>query len=68
MAKTNAEVIGKGLLEFESLEDYQQETIADYIECCNSGDCRFDGKDTSVCTECKINWLKKKWDEDDVYD
>lgn len=68
MAKTNAEVIGKGLLDFESLEYYQQELIADYIGCCNSEDCIFDGKDTSVCTECKIGWLMKKWDEDDVYD
>jgi hypothetical protein len=60
--KTNAEVLGQALLDFESLDSETQEIIADYIECCNGPECYFDGKDTSLCIPCKINWLKQKWE------
>lgn len=59
---TNAKVIGQALLDFEDLEPEVQEHIADYIECCNSPVCCFDGKDTSLCIPCKVNWLKHKWE------
>ena len=59
---TNAEAIGHDLLTFESLDYEVQETVADYIGCCNGPECYFDGKDTSLCIPCKINWLKQKWE------
>lgn len=61
---TNAEVIGDGLVKFASLEDYQQEIIADYIECPNASDCSWDGdiKHMDVCTECKRKWLEREWE------
>ena len=60
--RTNAEVIGKALMEFDSLDEGAQESIADYIECCNGPECYFDGKDTNLCIPCKINWLMQKWE------
>lgn len=60
--KTNAEVIGQALLDFENLDEEVQETIADYIECCNGPECYFDGKDVSLCIPCKVNWLKQRWE------
>lgn len=62
---TNAEVIGKALLDFASLDYEVQENIADYIECTNDPECKWDGKteNLDVCTECKLRWLEKEWDE-----
>ena len=60
--KTNAEVIGQALLDFENLDGEVQESIADYIECCNGPECYFDGKDTSLCIPCKVRWLREKWE------
>lgn len=60
--KTNAEVIGQALLDFESLDSEVQESLADYIDCCNGPECYFDGEDTSLCIPCKVNWLKQKWE------
>ena len=59
---TNAEVLGKALLDFENLEYETQEFIASFIECCNSPVCDYDGKDTRLCYPCKIEWLKNKWE------
>lgn len=60
--KTNAEVLGQALLDFENLDGEVQESLADYIECCNGPECYFDGKDTSLCIPCKVNWLKQPWE------
>jgi len=61
---TNAQVLGKALSDFGGMDDYQQELIADYIECTNSRDCAWDGKTEhlDVCTECKIRWLGQEWE------
>ena len=61
---TNAEVLGKALLDFESLEYEGQGTVADYIDCPNAPICEWDGKAEHhyICTECKREWLKKEWD------
>lgn len=60
--KTNAEVLGEALMAFESLDEEDQDFIAEYIECCNGPVCYFDGKDTSLCIPCKVNWLKQEWE------
>lgn len=60
--KTNAEVLGQALLDFDKLDYEVQESIADYIECCNGPECYFDGKDTDLCRPCKVRWLKEKWE------
>lgn len=59
--KTNAQVLGQALLDFENLDEEVQYSIADYIECCNGPECYFDGKDTNLCIPCKVRWLKEKW-------
>ena len=57
------EVLRQGLEQFSLLEDYEQESVADYIACPNSYDCKYDGgHDRSVCTECKIKWLNSEWE------
>lgn len=62
MAIKNWEVLKHDLEHFETLEDFQQDAIADYIACPSSNDCKYDGWDNSVCTECKVRWLKNEWE------
>ena len=57
----NFEVLKHDLEHFEYLEDFQQESLADYIACPSSDDCKYDGWDNSVCTECKVKWLNSEW-------
>jgi hypothetical protein len=57
----NFEVLKHDLEHFEYLEDFQQESLADYIACPSSDDCKYDGWDNSVCTECKVKWLNDEW-------
>ena len=62
MALENWEVIKHDLDHFDFLEDFQQEALADYFACPSSDDCKYDGVDNSVCTECKVKWLKSNWE------
>ena len=60
--KTNAQVIGHALLIFDALDEMEQETVADYIACCNAAECNFNGIDTELCRPCIVNWLQKDWE------
>lgn len=60
--KTNAEMLGEALVQFESLDWDVQEHIADYIDCCNGLECYYDGKDSRLCIPCKVAWLRSKWE------
>lgn len=62
MGLKNWEVISHDLKHFEHLEDFQQEAVADYIACPSSNDCKYDGYDNSICTECKVRWLLCEWE------
>lgn len=59
---TNAQWLGRALLDFDKLDSEIQDHIADYIECCNGPECYFDGKDTSLCIPCKVRWLKERYE------
>ena len=58
----NWEVLREDLKNFDHLEDFQQEQLADYIACPSSDDCQYDGVDNSCCTGCKVRWLNSKWE------
>lgn len=57
----NFEVLKHDLENFEHLEDFQQESLADYIACPSVDDCKYDGWDNSICTKCKVEWLNDEW-------
>ena len=61
---TNAKVLGQALTDFDTMEDYQQELVADYIGCPSAPDCAWDGKTEHlhICTECKVRWLNQEWE------
>ncbi len=59
----NWEVLKHDLEYFEHLEDFQQEAVADYIACPSSSSCDYDGYNNSVCTRCKVSWLKSEWED-----
>lgn len=58
---TNAEVIIQGLQEIK--DNDVAECVADYISCPSSLDCKYDGKDSTPCSECKIKWLRNEWED-----
>ncbi len=59
--KTNAEVIIQALKNIE--DDEIAESVAEYINCPSCVGCKYDGADNSVCEECKITWLRGKWED-----
>lgn len=60
---TNAEALCADLKNFASLDEEQQEAIADYIACPSSPDCEYDGgHDHSCCAPCKVKWLLSSWE------
>lgn len=61
---TNAQALAQAFADYEGLDDYIQEGIADYINCPNSADCAWDGKaeHNFICTECKMRWLEQEWE------
>lgn len=58
---TNAEVLIHDLQMIDN--DEAVESVADYINCPSSDDCKFDGKDHTPCVACKVRWLKAKWED-----
>lgn len=56
---TNAEVLVHDLQEINKEEVAQ--CVADYIACPSSDDCKFDGSDSTPCTDCKIKWLQSEF-------
>ena len=58
---TNAEAIIQALKNIE--DDEIAESVAEYINCPSCDDCTYQGGDNSMCTECKITWLRGKWED-----
>ncbi|MFV0518231.1 MAG: hypothetical protein ACK5MV_12620 [Aminipila sp.] len=56
---TNAEVLIHDLQKIN--ENEVAECVADYIACPSSDDCKYDGADSTPCTNCKVKWLKAEW-------
>ncbi len=56
----NYEMLASDLAHFNNLEYEQKECVADYISCPSSNDCKYDGRDGTCCTECKIRWLESE--------
>lgn len=56
------EMLKDGFEHFDTLEDFQQETLADFITCPDVNECKYDGIHDGGCTECKIKWLNSKWE------
>ena len=57
----NAEVLAEALKGFAGKEDFNQEVIADYINCPSVYPCDYDGgSNHDCCTECKVKWLMNK--------
>lgn len=59
--QTNAKVIAKALNQINDSEI--AESVAEYINCPSCVDCKYDGADNSACEECKITWLRGKWED-----
>lgn len=60
----NYEVIGNDLLKCGGLgDDDGLSYVADYIACPSLEDCNYDGKNNDCCTECKVRWLQKEWED-----
>jgi len=58
---TNAEMLVHDLS--NAKDDGELEALVDYIGCPNSHDCNYDGSSNhKPCVECKIKWLKSKWE------
>lgn len=58
----NYQVLGNELLEFNILEQFVQETIAEYIACPNRDECEYDGNNNECCVKCKIDWLNSEFE------
>lgn len=60
---TNADALCADLKNFASLDEEQQEAVADYIACPSSPGCEYDGgSDRSCCAPCKVKWLLGFWE------
>lgn len=59
---TNAEAIVQGL---EAINDDDAAmSVADYIGCPSVYPCAYDGGNNhEPCIECKIKWLRDKWED-----
>lgn len=58
---TNAEAL---ITDLELIDDdANAEYVADYIACPSSEDCTYDGKDNSMCTRCKVKWLRSDFED-----
>lgn len=55
------EVLGKCLSNFEDLEDYEQDTLANYINCPEDSECDFGCALNAQCIKCKTKWLLEEW-------
>lgn len=55
---TNAEAVIQCLQDIETYE--AAVCVVDYINCPNSEDCKYDGKDSTPCDDCKIKWLQSE--------
>lgn len=58
----NYQVLGNELLEFNVLEQFEQETIAEYIACPNCDKCEYDGVHNECCVKCKTDWLNSEFE------
>ncbi len=58
---TNAEVIAHDLRLIGKEENAM--CVADYINCPSSPNCTYKGDDNSMCTECKIAWLQREFED-----
>lgn len=57
------ELLANTFSDYNDFEYYQKELAADYVSCPSVNDCKYDGKNGEVCTECKVKWLESEWDE-----
>lgn len=66
---TVVQALRHDLEHFEYLEDFQQESVADYFKCPNLDTCELDRSEEltmygkqQVCAECKVRWLLSKFE------
>lgn len=58
---TNAEALIQGLKEID--DDDVALSLTSYIGCPSSENCIYDGTDSTPCDYCKVEWLRKQWED-----
>ena len=67
---TVVQALRQDLEHFEYLDDFAQESVADYFECPNLENCELDHsaglsmhEREHVCSMCKVRWLLSRWED-----
>lgn len=59
----NWEALAHDLNNYNTIEDFQKDSLVDYIACPFVDECDYDGVHEERCVKCKIKWLESEWSD-----